>query len=296
MLGLPEGFWLSIGSALVLGAAVFLGQRVLLSLSWTRPVRLLKHPVPLSWAGIVRSNVPLSKELRGPDFERLLKLVQVFLKKKHIEGAGGLEMTEEIAVTIAAQACFLLLWLQVGLYPALRTVIVYPGTVVPRYSQRVYEHGSVEQEGDEDPILGQSWGQGVVVLSWDSAQRGAFDPRDGKNVVFHEFAHQLDQETGAADGLPVGLRLSSLKPWAEVIERRFRQLETAERSGQDTVLDTYGATNHAEFFAVATEAFFEKPSQLRRSQPDLYAHLREFYGVDPAEGMVAVRVPGGNAS
>ncbi len=278
------GALVALAAFLLFGGSVLIGKRVLLSMSWTRPVRLLTHPVPLSWAGIVRKNVPISRELRAPDFERLLKLVQVFIKKKHVEGAGGLEMTEEIAVTIAAQACFLLLWLEVGLYPALRTVIVYPGTVVPRYARGTLGHGTLEFEGDEDPILGQSWGQGVVILSWDSAQRGAFDPRDGKNVVFHEFAHQLDQETGAADGLPVGLRLSSLKPWAEVIERKFRQLERAERSGRDTVLDTYGATNHAEFFAVATEAFFEKPRQLRERQPDLYTLLSEFYGVDPVEG------------
>ena len=264
-----------------------IGRRALHHVQWTRPVKLLSDPVPESWADIVRSRVPLTSALEHKEFSRLLKLIQVFLKKKRIEGAGGLEVTEEMAVTIAAQACLLLLWRNFGVYPVLRSVIVYPGAVIPRYAQEYGAHGNISGGEHDQPILGQSWGSGVVVLSWNSAQRGAFDPRDGKNVVLHEFAHQLDQETGAADGKPVGLMLSSLKPWAEVMERRFQQLTKARRRGEKTVLDQYGAKNHAEFFAVATEAFFEKPRQLRKAKPDLYGLLREFFGVDPARGWAA---------
>jgi len=272
--------------ASVIGAGVWLGPRLLVSARWHRPIRLLPDPVPPTWAAIIRENVPISRQLRDDDFERLLKLAQAFLARKHVEGAGGFEVTEEARVTIAAQACLLLLWRNTGLYPGLRTVIVYPGSVVPRYADRE----SRWAEDPPEPVLGQSWQQGVVILSWDGARRGAFDPRDGHNVVFHEFAHQLDQESGTSDGLPVGVPLSSLKPWAEVMERRFRQLRKAARRGSETVLDTYGATNPAEFFAVATEAFFEKPKELRAKKPDLYALLVEFYGVDAASGLQPLTV------
>ena len=283
----PDAFVAIVTVVVLMTLGMRIGRRALHFVQWTRPVKLLSDPVPESWADIVRTRVPLTSKLEPEDFSRLLKLVQVFLKKKRIEGAGGLEVTEDMAVTIAAQACLLLLWRNFGVYPALRSVIVYPGAVIPRYVRAGDEHGTVSSGEREQPILGQSWGSGVVVLSWDSAQHGAFDPRDGKNVVFHEFAHQLDQETGAADGRPVGLLLSSLKPWAEVMERHFQQLAKARRRGKKTVLDQYGAKNHAEFFAVATEAFFEKPQQLRKAKPDLYGLLREFFGVDPARGLAA---------
>ncbi len=269
----------------LIGGALVLAQRVLRGFRWTRPLRLSPDPVPEGWEEIVRGNVPIARELADADFDRLLKLVQVFLDTKRIDGAGGLDVTEEIRVTIAAQACLLVLWLEVGLFPGLRTVVVYPGTVVARRVERGLHTGVLTEDRGPTPILGESWRHGVVVLSWDSSRQGAFDPRDGKNVVFHEFAHQLDQETGEADGVPVGLRLSSMKPWAEVLEARFQQLSRARDTGDRTVLDTYGATNRAEFFAVATEAFFEKPRQLRESKPDLYALLKDFYRVDPAEGM-----------
>lgn len=276
--------------AVTVGVGLRVVPRLLLATRWHRPIRLLPEPVPDEWAAIVRQNVPVSRELSDADFERLLKLVQVFLAEKHVEGAGGFVVTEEASVTIAAQACLLLLWRNTGMYPGLRTVIVYPSTVVPRYADHVGRHGDAGQD-DPTPILGQSWTVGVVILSWDSALHGAFDPRDGKNVVLHEFAHQLDQETGDADGRPVGLHLSALKPWAEMIERRFGELKKAQETGRETVLDTYGATSHAEFFAVATEAFFETPRPMRETKPDLYRLLVQFYGIDPAAGLSAVRTP-----
>ncbi|MBT8488127.1 MAG: zinc-dependent peptidase [Gemmatimonadetes bacterium] len=241
----------------------------------------MSEPPPAHWAAIVRDRVPISKKLRSEDFERLLKLIQVFLAKKNIEGAGGFDVTEEAAITIAAQACLLLIWRNTGMYPGLRTIIVYPSATIPK----MLDSSTGGFEESLSPIVGQSWGAGVVILSWDSADFGAFDPRDGKNVVLHEFAHQLDQETGEADGMPVGLPLSAVKPWAEVMEKHFRLLRSADRKGRKTVLDGYGATNYAEFFAVATEAFFEKPERLRHTKPDLYGLLTDFYGVDPADGM-----------
>lgn len=265
----------------VIGGLWF-APRVIVALKWHQPIRLMSESPPEHWARIVRDRVPISNQLLPGDFERLLKLVQVFLAKKNIEGAGGFHVTEEAAITIAAQACLLLVWRNTGMYPGLRTIIVYPSATIPK----MLDSRTGLFEESRTPIVGQSWGAGVVILSWDSADFGAFDPRDGKNVVLHEFAHQLDQETGEADGVPVGLPLSAVKPWAEVMEKHFHRLREADRTGQRTVLDGYGATNYAEFFAVATEAFFEKPERLRETKPDLYALLVEFYGVDPAEGML----------
>lgn len=265
----------------ILGGATVLGRRFLERVRWQRPLQFLPDPVPGQWRSIVLDNIPFARQLDDSDLERLLKLTQVFLHEKHFEGAGGLELTEEIRVTIAAGACVLLLWMpDVGCYPLLRTVIVYPGAMVPRYA------GSSATR-HPDPILGQSWGSGVVILSWDSTRHGVFDPRDGKNLVLHEFAHQLDQEDGEADGVPVGLRAASLKTWGRVMEQRYSWLVKARRKGRESVLDQYGATNRAEFFAVATEAFFEKPRQLRGKKPDLYEVLADFYGVDPVEAGLA---------
>jgi len=278
---------LAVGAALLLlGGGLLLGQRMVRSMQWRSPVRLLPDPLPEGWAEIVRRHFPLARGLRPEDFQRLLKLAQVFLREKRIEGAGGLRITEEIRVAIAAQACFLLLWLEVGLYPGLKTVLVYPSTVVPRDASSFSRMGTFTVQNPHQPILGQSWRQGVVILTWEGVERGAADPTDGQNVVLHEFAHQLDQETGEADGIPAGVRVSRLKPWAHVIERDLGRLRAAASKGFETVLNPYGATNEAEFFAVATETFFEKPKQLRASDPELYALLSEYYGVDPADGLV----------
>ena len=258
----------------MMGAGVAVGHHVVRSIQWVLPVRLPRSAPPKHWAEIVRQNVPLTRELSDPSFERLLKVMQVFLRRKRFEGAGGLEVTDEMRVTIAAQACLLLLHLGIAAYPGLHTIIVYPDAFVPR------------RPGESKPdrttaTLGESWSTGTVVLSWDSVQHGAFNPRDGQNVVLHEFAHQLDQATGAADGTPIMLAPTSVPAWARVIGKRYAQLRRAKRLGRRTVLDHYGATNRAEFFAVATEAFLEKPRQLRKNKPDLFEALAAFYGWDP---------------
>lgn len=277
----PIGILATIAALAVLGLGVVFGRRILSGARWNRPLKFLADPVPQQWRSVILDNIPLTRRLEQPALERLLKLTQVFLDEKHIEGAGGLELTEEIRVTIAAGACLLLLWMpDVGCYPNLKTVIVYPDTMVPKYAGDHGTHGG-------DAILGQSWSSGVVILSWDSARHGGFDPRDGRNVVMHEFAHQLDQEDGYADGIPVGLKMSSLQTWARVMEERFEWLVKARNEGRESALDMYGATNRAEFFAVATETFFEKPRQLMREKPDLYDALADFYGINPVDAGLA---------
>lgn len=237
------------------------------------------QPFPPAWLEIIQRNVPMYAHLAPDDQAELLRRVLVFCAEKQFEGAGGLEMTDEIRVTIAAQACVLLLRLDEDeYYPRLRSIVVYPSAYrVPR-EQR---DGALVHEGDA-VHLGESWQHGAVVLSWSSARRGAADPRDGQNVILHEFAHQLDQEDGAADGTPELERWAFYAPWARVLSEHYLALRDAASHGGKTVLDTYGATNEAEFFAVATEAFFERPTLLRARHPELYEELARYFGQDPA--------------
>lgn len=230
----------------------------------------LAQPFLEQWKAILKKNVPVYNRLSPAEQQQLRSLVQQFLYDKSFEGCGGLELTEEIRVTIAGQACLLLLNRPGAYYPKLSSVLVYPSTYVAR-----------DRDGDESVRLGESWQTGAVVLAWDSARRGAANFADGKNVVLHEFAHQLDQEDGSADGAPILGAASSYAPWAEVFSKEFvRHCERVAR-GNKTILDDYGATNPAEFFAVATETFFEKPRQLSTHHYQLYAELRAFYRVDP---------------
>lgn len=235
-----------------------------------RRSQALAQPFLEQWKVVLRQNVPVYGRLSPAEQQQLRSLIQQFLYDKSFEGCGGLELTDEIRVTIAGQACLLLLNRPVSCYPKLSSVLVYPSTYVAR-----------DPNGDESVRLGESWQTGAVVLAWDSARRGAANFADGRNVVLHEFAHQLDQEDGSGDGAPILGSASSYAPWAQVFSKEFvRHCERVAR-GKKTVLDDYGATNPAEFFAVATETFFEKPRQLSTHHYTLYAELRAFYRVDP---------------
>ena len=205
-------------------------------------------------------------------------MIQVFLDEKEFEGCGGLTITDEIRVTIAAHACLLLLGRETDIYPELRSILVYPSTYVSRYSVQQPD-GTVLEE--EEPNLGESWATGYVILSWDEVARDSARGDDGRNLVLHEFAHQLDDESGASDGAPLLPEPSMYADWARVLGGEYKILvEKAERRRR-TLLDKYGAESPAEFFAVATECFFERPVELRREHPELYAQLRSFYNQDP---------------
>jgi Mlc titration factor MtfA (ptsG expression regulator) len=211
----------------------------------------------------------LKKQLHG--------LVNVFLDEKKFVGCGGQEITDEIKVTIAAQACMLLLNRKTNFYPKLKTIYVYPHTYV---AKGLMNDGGLIVEG-KSVRLGESWQNGPVVLTWDSITGGARNIQDGRNVVFHEFAHQLDQEDGDADGAPILENRSSYRTWAAVLGDEYERLCNKTRGRRRSVLNKYGATNPAEFFAVATEAFFEKPKQMHKKSPDLYEELKNYYRIDP---------------
>jgi Mlc titration factor MtfA (ptsG expression regulator) len=166
-------------------------------------------------------------------------------------------------------------------YPTLRTVVVYPRAYVVQHARRRPDGTVVEGPSAR---LGESWVRGEVILSWDDALRGAADPHDGHNVVLHELAHQLDSEVSGVDGAPDLGRSSRYVAWARVLGREYEALARDVARHRPTLLDPYGATAPAEFFAVATELFFERPAALRREHPELYEQLAAFYGHDRAGG------------
>jgi Mlc titration factor MtfA (ptsG expression regulator) len=236
-------------------------------------------PFPAAWDEILARNVPLAARLSDADRAALRGRIQGFLADKRFEGLGGLELTDEIRVTIAAQACLLQLRRGEDCYPKLRSILVYPSAYAAPV--RTMSADGVVTEGRQTR-LGEAWTLGTVVLSWDDVLHGAADVKDGHNVVLHELAHQLDMEDGAADGAPVLARRSAYVAWARVLGAEYEDLQEEIRRRHRTVMDRYGATNPAEFFAVATETFFEKPRQLKKKHPELYAELCGFYGQDPA--------------
>jgi len=241
--------------------------------------RLKMTALPASTLEIIERNVPYARLLSKEDFDELGGHIQVFLAEKEFEGCGGLQITDEIRTTIAAQACLLLLHRPTDYYPMLRTILVYPSAYVAPMTESV-GHGVV-REG-VSVRLGESWQHGSVILSWDDVLHGAADINDGHNVVLHEFAHQLDQEAGSAEGAPILPKRSMYVAWARVLSAEYARLQKDAKLGRGTILDKYGAVNPAEFFAVATECFFEKAPQLKEKHPELYKELRLFYRQDPA--------------
>src|SRR5213083_2905212 len=276
-----------IGGVFFLIVVGYVGVSAVLRRIPATSLRLPTGPIPDTWDGIVEHNVPLARSLSSDERDRLLRLVQVFLTEKHFEGCGGLTLTEEMKVTIAAGACLLLLHLEGPCYPSLRTVLVYPHGFVPTLASPP-RTGEIAQP--PVPEMGESWRDGVVVISWDDTVRGARNPADGENVVLHEFAHQLDAEDGVTDGAPL-LAPSALRTWGGVLSAEYERLRRDAADDRRSTLDEYGATNKAEFFAVATETFFEKPVQLEREHPELYGQLQQFYRQDPARRAPAPPAP-----
>jgi len=241
--------------------------------------RVRKRPFPPRWLDLLERNVAYYCLLTPNEQAELRGHIQVFLDEKRFEGCGGLEVTDEIRVTIAAQACILLLHRETDYYPRMQTILVYPYRYLADHRQRLPDGTVLEGVHTR---LGESWYRGPVVLSWDDVWRGAADVHDGRNVVFHEFAHQLDSESGANEGAPVLPRRSMYLAWARVLGHEYEHLIEDLKRHRRTFIDAYGATSPAEFFAVITEAFFEQPVQLKRRHPELYDQLAAFYQQDPA--------------
>jgi len=244
-----------------------------------RRERIRARPFPKEWTDILEQSFPRYTRLGADDQRELRETMQVFLAEKRFEGAAGLKITDEIRVTIAAEACLLLLHRETDIYPGLYSIIVYPHEYVARRRNR--DAAGVLEEGVQ-VRLGETAARGAVVLSWDSARKGASDVHDCHNVVFHEFAHQLDAESGNFNGAPVLPRRSMYIAWARILSEEYDALRIHALHHEQTDIDPYGATNPAEFFAVVTECFFQRPHQMRSRHPELYEELKTFYGQDPA--------------
>jgi Mlc titration factor MtfA (ptsG expression regulator) len=250
--------------------------------SWLKQRRrrkLAAAPLPAEWKRVIQRNVRLYRGLPPAEQHSLERRTLVFVAEKHWVGCGGLEMTDEVKVTIAAQACLMLLGVPEDFcFDGLLSVLVYPTAYLmpPQHQQ----HNVVVDLDLE--MLGEAWHRGPVVLSWEHVLRGCRDGDDGQNVVIHEFAHQLDGLDGAADGMPPLTGRGEQRRWEQVAAAEYERLVASSERGEATLLDQYGATNRAEFFAVASECFFEQPLRLRRRHPELYEILRGLYRQDPA--------------
>ncbi|MEO8542259.1 MAG: M90 family metallopeptidase [Burkholderiaceae bacterium] len=238
---------------------------------------LREQPFPAHWRSLLQQ-LPLVRQLPA-DLQLQLKAhMQVFLAEKPMLGCNGLEVTDAMRIAIAAQACLLLLNRNTDYYPKLRQILVYPGPFIVNRQQSV---GSGVMQDLRQVLSGESWSQGQVVLSWQDVQNDSADANDGRNVVIHEFAHQLDQESGQANGAPLLRSRSAYRHWTQVFGQEFAHLQQRVAAGNGGLLSDYGATNPGEFFAVASEVFFEQAQQMADQHPALFAQLRDFYAVDP---------------
>jgi Mlc titration factor MtfA (ptsG expression regulator) len=248
--------------------------------------RVLARPFPPAWREHLRAGMAHYARLSSEQRSLLEQLVQLLVAEKHWEGLGGLELTDEVRVTIAGQAGLLLLGftrdaVHANLYRNVLSILVYPTTVMPRRAQAsVFAAPHVVRP--IVPVLGEAHAQGPVVLTWDAVRRGGIHPELGHNVVYHEFAHKLDMLDGYSDGTPPLATRAANARWTAVCTREYEALRAAFERGEPTFLDPYAATSASEFFAVATELFFDRPRQLRAAHPELYEVLRDFYRQDPA--------------
>jgi len=247
-----------------------------------RRKKLIAEPFPPAWEAIIRRNVAHYARLTPKEQAHLQDLVKVLIAEKHWEGAGGLELTDEIRVTIAAQACLLLLGLPHDYYRNVESIVVYPSTVVPPERRPGFFENTARPLDVRHPILGQAFLQGPVIIIWDAALRGSRHPEHGHNVIYHEFAHKLDMLDGAADGTPPLRDRAEYRDWVETCSMEYLRLKHDAEHGRPSFLDAYGATNEAEFFAVATEQFFDRPQHMIENAPELYRVLQGYYRQDPA--------------
>jgi Mlc titration factor MtfA (ptsG expression regulator) len=264
---------------MVLATLVLLGVAALAAQPWLierRRTRLRDQPFPAAWRRILRRRVPAVARLPADLQVQLKRHVQVFVAEKAFLGCQGQAITEEVRVTIAAQACLLLLgYARPDYYPQLRQILVYPDAFVVRH-ERPVGNGMVQVQ--RKALTGESWVQGQVILAWAEVLAGAADPADGRNVVLHEFAHQIDQDSGVADGRPWRPSHALRRRWGAVMGAAFERL----RQEPSTLIDAYGASDPAEYFAVVTEVFFERPQALEAEAPAVYRELADLYRVHPS--------------
>ncbi|HZP86107.1 MAG TPA: M90 family metallopeptidase [Burkholderiales bacterium] len=240
------------------------------------------------WNATVR-HFPFAWTLEPADQERLRDLVVLFMHEKHWSAAAGLQLTAQMQVWVAVQACILILNLGLDYYRGWSGIVVYPAQFVPRH-QHVDAMGVVHET--DDPYMGEAWLGGPVVLSWEDAQGSEYP--DGVNVVIHEFAHKLDMLNGDANGFPPLHADMKREAWERSFRAAYDDFCARVDRGEDTDIDPYASESPGEFFAVLSEAFFEIPDIVQHEYPAVYDQLAAFYKQDPAQrlAMEAVRLPG----
>ena len=238
----------------------------------SRTTRLKERPFPDSWRGVLERNVALYARLSGADQEELRGHIQVFLAEKRFEGANGLEVNDEVRVTIAGQACLLLLHRPGGCFPALSSIVVYPDEYLAPWQET--EESGIVVEG-EDRRSGEYVAQGALVLSWHDVLMAGVEAQVAYNVIIHECAHLIDDEWGISAGRGDG-------ELGRALERGYHQLQHAAAHRRPSLFYPYGAASRDEFFAVVTECFFENPRPFRQQHPELYAAMGRFFCQDPA--------------
>lgn len=240
-------------------------------------IQLREQPLAPEYLHILQTEFPQYMRLPDDLQNKLAGHIQVFLDEKDIVGRNGLEIDDRVRVLIAAQACLLILNRPGNYYPGFRSILVYPETYVASSTRT---EGMLHITGTSTRA-GESWHRGPVILAWNHVLQGARDSRDGHNVVMHEFAHKLDEENAAMDGLPLLPTAEQYQQWSQVLNAEFSVQQQKWADGIDDVIDSYGATSPAEFFAVVTETFFEKPHQLENHHPLLYEQFKQCYLLDP---------------
>lgn len=246
-----------------------------------RRARLLEQPFPREWLIHVERVAPQFSRLSVEDQTRLLQSIQIFLGEKSFLGCAGVQVTDELRVTVAAAACVLLIGLpELDIFPRLREIIIYPHNL----RETIEAIGPDGARYNIERIrAGEAWRRGPVVLAWNNVARSIQGPRDGYNVILHEFAHVIDLQNGEADGIPPIDDPELANRWRTLFFEEYRHFVAGERHGAMSFIDPYAATDPAEFFAVATEHFFEQPLEMRFVHPALYRLFVDFYRRDPAQ-------------
>ena len=247
-----------------------------------RRLKIMEEPFPSEWEDMIRRNMVYYSMLGNDEQKRLRLLIQIFMTEKSWEGCGGLELTDEIRVTISAQACLLILNIPHNYFDNVETILIYPSEMMLPQRKPGFFETVLEPLEPARPISGQAFQQGPIILAWDTAFYQGRQSMAGCNVVYHEFAHKLDMQDGAADGTPRLRDREEYRDWVKTCSREYLRLLHDVEKGKRTFLDEYGATDEAEFFAVATEQFFCQPVQIIKSAPELYRVLKDFYRQDPA--------------
>lgn len=270
------------GAVLILASLILCALAIFLASQRARRRRhFLTSPLPHEWEEALHTYFPRFFDLPGELQQPLGGIARILAAEKNFEACGGLEeVTTEMKALICIQAALLIVKLpHHRYYPALKSILVYP-TAFRDHGHRRF---GLPEEEDRGVLLGESWQTGSIILSWENVLAGARNEDDGLNVTFHEFAHQLDQINGT-DGVPILGSRKAYRQWAEVFARNFEELveEVNDDRNPEPLIDPYGATNPAEFFAVATETFFEESEELAGEHPDLYEQLKDYYQLDPA--------------